>query len=170
MDKAPFEARAISVFHERKYVFYDELQKGGDSEIKAELLKLRELCDLIGIDSSSGGVNLVLFVYSDDLTDETIIGKCRLIRDKLSSFKKFSMRIGWNRLPVRATVFSVFTKSERAFHFRQCAQAHCKHFGLFNKLWVLPWGIDLAAKSVWPYRGWPVNWMKPTEIEARLFS
>ena|SRR5580698_5019223 len=29
MDKTLFETRAISVFHDRNYVFYDELQQGG---------------------------------------------------------------------------------------------------------------------------------------------
>lgn len=203
MDRTLFETRAISIFHDRKYIFYDELQCGGtlkqmttgqyagllavgalvgfgafminrsnvvDSEVKAELVKLGALCDLIGIELASGSVNLVLFVHSDDLTDEATIGKCHLIRDRLTSFKKFTMRIGWNKLPVRATVFFVFSNSEKAFHFRTSVQEHCKHFALFNKLWVLPWGIDLAAKSVWAYRGLPVNWVKPTDIEAKLFS
>jgi len=203
MDKTLFETRAISIFHSRKYDFYDELQKGGtlkkmttgqyagllalgavaglgafainranvvDSEVKSELVKLGALCDLIGINLSSGNVNLVLFVYSDGLTDEMIIGKCHLIRDRLKPFKKFTMRIGWNKLPVRATVFFVFDRSEKAFHFRRSVQGHCKHFAFFNKVWVLPWGIDLAAKSVWAYRGLPVNWLKPMDIEVKLFS
>lgn len=203
MDKAVFETRAISIFHERKYVFYDELQKGGtikqmthghfaalvavgalvgfgafmidrstatDSEIKKELLKLVDLCDLIGIQAANGSVSLLLFVHADDLTDETAIGKCHLIHGKLSPFKKFTMRIGWNKMPVSATVFFVFANSEKAFHFRQSVQERCKQFSLLTRLWVLPWGIDLNAKSVWPYRGLPANWMKPTEIEAKLFS
>lgn len=203
MDKATFETRAVSIFHDRKYIFYDELQKGGtikqvthgqyaallavgalagfgafminrstatDSEIKNELLKLVGLCDLIGIHAASGGISLVLFVYADDLTDEAAIGKSALIHDKLSPFKKFTMRVGWNKMPVRATVFFVFANSEKGFHFRQSVQERCKHFSLLTKLWVLPWGIDLVAKSVWPYRGLPANWMKPAEIEARLFS
>src|ERR1035437_5357896 len=103
MDKILFETRAISIFHDQKYVFYDELQQGGtlkkmsnshyvglvalgalgglgafminrsnviDSEVKAELVKLGALCDLIGIDLSGGNVSLALFVHSDDLSDE----------------------------------------------------------------------------------------------------
>lgn len=203
MDKTLFETRAISIFHDRKYVFYDELQQGGtlkkmtnsqyagllavgalvgygafminrsnaaDSEVKAELVKLGELCDLIGINLAGGSVHLVLFVHSDDLTDEATIGKCHLIRDRLTPFKKFAMRIGWSKLTVSATVFFVFSNSEKAFHFRKSVQEHCKHFALFNKVWVLPWGIDLAAKSVWAYRGLPVNWLKPADIEAKIFS
>ena len=29
MDRTLFDARAISIFHDRKYIFYDELQRGG---------------------------------------------------------------------------------------------------------------------------------------------
>ena len=203
MDRTLFEARAISIFHDRKYVFYDELQQGGtlkkmsnshyagllalgalgglgaftinrsnviDSEVKAELVKLGALCDLIGINLSGGNVSLVLFVHCDDLSDEAIIGKSHLIRDRLTPFKKFAMRIGWSKLTVIAKVFFVFSNSEKAFQFRKSVQAHCKHFSLFNKLWVLPWGVDLAAKSVWAYQGLPLNWLKPAELEAKLFS
>jgi hypothetical protein len=107
---------------------------------------------------------------SDNLSDEAIIGKSHLIRDRLTPFKKFAMRIGWSKLTVSAKVFFVFSNSEKAFHFRKSVQAHCKHFALFNKIWVLPWGIDLAAKSVWAYQGLPLNWSKPADLEAKLFS
>jgi hypothetical protein len=203
MDRTLFETRAVSIFHDRKYIFYDELQRGGtlkqmttghyagllaagalvglgafminrsnvvDGEVKAELVKLGELCDLIGINLAGGSVFLVLFVYGDDLTDEGIIGKCQLIRDRLTPFKKFSMRIGWNKLPVSATVFFVFNNSEKAFHFRNSVQGHCKHFATFNQLWVLPWGIDLTAKSVWAHKGMPATWSKSADLEVKLFS
>ena len=203
MDKTLFETRAISVFNDLKYVFYDELQKGGklkqmtdsryagllavgalvgfgafminrsifnDNEVKAELEKLGALCDLIGVNVSSASVGLVLFLYADDLTDEAAVGKSHLIHDRLAPFKKFTMRIGWNKMPVSAKVFFVFSNSEKAFHFRTTVQEHCKRHSLFSKLWVLPWGVDLSAKSVWAYQGLPVNWLKPKDIEAKIFS
>jgi hypothetical protein len=141
-----------------------------DSEINTDIEKLSKLCDLIGINISSGTVALVLFVYGDDLRDEAIVGKCQLIRHNLTALKKFALRIGWNKMPVSAKVFFVFSNSEKAFHFRQNVQDHCKHFAFFNKCWVLPWGIDLAGKSVWAYKGLPVNWLKPAEIESKIFS
>lgn len=203
MDIAMFETRIVSIFNDRKYVFFDELQKGGrlkqmsdghfagllavgalvgfgafminrsdctDSEIKSELVKLGALCDLIGINVATGSVGLVLFVYSDDLTDEAMVGKCQLIYGRLKPFKKFTMRIGWNKMPVSAKVFFVFSSSEKAFHFRTSVQEHCKRHSLFSKLWVLPWGVDLSAKSVWAYQGLPINWLKPKDIEAKIFS
>jgi hypothetical protein len=203
MDKTLFETRAISIFNDRKYVFYDELQQGGtlkqmtnshyaallavgalvgfgayminrsnfiDSEVKAELVKLGALCELIGIHVSTGLVCLVLFVYGDELTDEAAIGKSHLIRDGLIPFEKYTMRIGWNKMPVIANVFYVFGNSETAFRFRQSVQSNCKHYTLFSKARVLPWGVDLSAKSVWAHKGWPPPQFKPADIEANLFS
>ena len=143
-----------------------------DGEVKAELVKIGALCDLIGINVSSGSVWLVLFVHGDDLTDEAAIGKSHLILDKLKPFKKFSMRIGYMKLPVFANVFYVFGNSEKAFHFRQSVQSNCKHqtHSLLGRTYVLPWGVDLSAKSVWASKGWPLPSFKSAEIEAKLFS
>lgn len=206
MDKTAFETRAISIFHDLKFVFYEELQQGEvlkriptsqkamlvasafigtgilgtigtrpskftDEEINTKVAKLATLCDLIGIQISTGVVRLVLFVHNNDLADEAVIGKCHLIRDSLTSFKQFSMRIGWAKYPVYADVFFIFTNSEKAFHFRQSVQEHCKHVEFFKKVYVLPWGIDLSAKSIWGYKGLlPLHNYKPADLEAKLFS
>jgi hypothetical protein len=141
-----------------------------DKEVITELEKLGALCDLIGIKFSGGGVQLVLFVHGDDCADEAFIGKCHLIRDQLNSFKKFTMRISWTKMPVFASVFFIFDKSEKAFHFRQSVQEKCKHHTLFSKIYVLPWGIDLSAKSVWAHKGLPFPLFKSVDLEAKLFS
>jgi len=141
-----------------------------DGEVKAALAELGSLCDLLGIRLSTGVVRLAIFVHYRNLTDEAVIGKCQLIHNRLASFKQFAMRIGWTKYPVSADVFFVFDSSEKAFHFRNAVQEHCKHYAIFNKLWVLPWGIDLVAKNFWAYTGLPINWLKPADIEAKLFS
>jgi len=202
MDKTSFETRVISVFHNLKYNFFKELQRGetlkrmppsqyaaflalgalgglgafvinqssfADKEVITELEKLGSLCDLVGI-RVSGIVQLVLFVHSDDLTDEAMIGKCQLIRNQLNSLKKFSMRIGWTKMPVFASVFCIFGNSEKTFHFRQSVQANCKHHTFLSKFYVLPWGVDLSAKSVWAHKGWPPAQFKSADLEAKLFS
>jgi hypothetical protein len=173
MDKIAFETRAISIFHDLKFVFHEELQQGEvlkrisagqkamlaagaligtgllgaigtrpskftDEEINTKVAKLATLCDLIGIQISTGVVRLVLFVHNNDLADEAVIGKCHLIRDSLTSFKQFSMRIGWAKYPVFADLFFIFTNSETAVHFRQSVQEHCKHIEYFKKVYVLP--------------------------------
>jgi hypothetical protein len=141
-----------------------------NDEVKSELAKLGTLCDLIGVKLFTGAVKLVLIVHCDDLSDEAVVGKSHLIRDRLNAFKKFAMRVGWSKMPVVANVFFVFGNSEKAFHFRQSVQEHCKQHTLFSKFFVLPWGVDLSAKSVWGYKGLPLLNFKPTDIEAKLFS
>jgi hypothetical protein len=150
--------------------FYINLPSFSDNEVKAELVKLGELCDFIGVRLSNGGVQLVLFVHSDELAGEAIIGKCSLINERLNSFKKFTMRIGWAKKPVWANVFFVFCNSEKAFHYRQSIQDKCKHMPLFGKAFVLPWGVDLSAKSVWASQGLkPLQNYKATDLEAKFF-
>ncbi len=141
-----------------------------DDEVKAEITKLGKLCDLVGIRLSTGWVRLALFVYADDLPYETVIGKCHLIRDRLTSFKQFAMSLGWAKYPVFADVFFIFADSRKAFHFRQSVQEHCKHYEFFKKIGVLPWGVDLAARSVWGYKGLPLSTLKSADIESKLFS
>lgn len=140
-----------------------------DNEVKPEIKKLGTYCDLIGIKISTIAL-LALFVYADELTDEAIIGKSHLIRDKLNLFKKFTMGVGWSKLPVFANAFFVFSNSEKAFHFRQHIQSNCKHHTFLGATYVLPWGIDLPAKSVWSYKGFPATKFKPSDLEAKLFS
>ena len=142
-----------------------------DAEVKAELVKLASLCDFIGVRVSNGGVQLVLFVHGDELTGEPIIGKCSLIKDSLNSFKKFTMRFGWVKKPVWANVFFIFGNSEKAFQFRQSVQDKCKHLPFFGKTFLLPWGVDLRAKSVWESQGLkPLQNHKATDLEAKFFS
>lgn len=173
MDKQDFQRRAISIFTGLNYHFhnFEAISPHEKEALERETAKLGELCNFIGIKiQGMGSVCLVLFVYSDDLTDEAIIGKCRLIRDGLSPFKKFALRFGWRKLPVMASVFFVFGSSEKAFHFRKSVQDHCKHHEILNTKSVLPFGIDVSAKSVWDYKGLPLHGFKLADIEARLFS
>jgi hypothetical protein len=144
--------------------------KFSDDEVKAEVIKLRRTCDLVGIRLDTGGVLLALFIYADSLSDEQMIGRSILILDQMKSFREFTMKFGWSKMAVSARVFYVFRDSGKAFHFRQCVQAHCKHGEFFKKIYVRPWGIDLSARSVWAHTGLPDLGLKPADIEARLFS
>ena len=64
----------------------------------------------------------------------------------------------------------IFEKSDKAFHFRQSVQEKCKHSALFSKIYVLPWGVDLSAKSVWAHKGLPFPLFKSADLEEKLFS
>ena len=111
----------------------------------------------------------MLLVLADTLTDETIVGKCQLAKSKLPGFKQFAGNLGWIKNPLLANLFFVFTDSERAFHFRSVVQDQCKHFQLSAR-WVLPWGIDASAKSVWAYSGVPHSPFRAADLEKEIFS
>ena len=175
MDEVELQRRIVSVFDGLKYRIsdvegiYQDDHRG--AKWKTEIAELRGLCDYLGASLKGiGEVNLVLFVHADDLTDEAIIGKCHLIKDRLASFKQFALRFCWRKLPVTAKVFFIFRNSEQAFHFRTSVQDHCKQHNFSNTLCVLPFGIDVSAKSIWDYKGLPFHFLKLADIEAALFS
>jgi hypothetical protein len=146
----------------------------GDSQVKAEMEKLENICDVVGVRLDTGGALLALFIFGDDLTAEALIGKSVMIRDRLKTFKDFTMRLGWFKRGVIADVFFTFADSEKAFQFRHSVQKNCKHGEFFAKLYVLPWCIDISAKSVSGYSGWPppgyMSGLRRGEIEAKLFG
>jgi hypothetical protein len=133
-------------------------------------VKLKQLCDLVGIRLAGGLPVLALFLYADDLSDDQMIGRSIMILDQMKSFKEFSMKIGGSKMGVSARLFYVFFDSGKAFHFRQSVQEHCKHGEFFKKIHVRPWGVDLSAKSVWAHKGIPDLSLKAADIEAQLFS
>lgn len=143
--------------------------KSSDEEINVEIGKLKKSCDSVGIRLDTGQTLLSLFIYADDLSHDQMIGRSVLIQDQMKTFKNYSMRMGLSKMGVFAKVFYVFFDSEKAFQFRQAVQAHCKHCEFFKKIYVLPWGIDVSAKSVWGYK-LPFLSFKPKELETKLFS
>jgi hypothetical protein len=146
-----------------------------DAEVKSEVEKLNRTCDLVSLRLDTGGALLALFIDADNLNDESVVGKSVLIKNSLQTFSKFTLRMGWAKRGVVADVFYVFSNSEKAFHFRKGIQEQCKYGHLiFPKIYSLPWGIDVSAKSIWAYGGWPppgyMSGLKKAEIEAKLFS
>lgn len=145
-----------------------------DEEVKAAVDVLGKLGDLVGLRLDTGGALLALFVIADDLPCEALIGKSVLIRDELKVFKRFVMKMAWVKRGVIADTFFVFHDSSKAFQFRQNIQGHCKHGEFWGKTYVLPWGIDTAARAVWGYKGWPppgyMSGLKRDEIERLLFG
>jgi len=141
-----------------------------DDDVAAEMRKLSNCCDFVGIRLDTGTVMLALFIYADDMADDAKIGKSVMIKDQMKSFKDFTMKMAWSRMGVFAKVFYVFFDSDKAFHFRQSVQEHCKHSECFKKTYAVPYGIDVPAKSVWAYKGLPLNSLKLADIETGLFS
>lgn len=174
MDKIELQKRIINYYTGQKYRFYKIEEINQDENWKRGVATLQSICDYFGYKTAGiGSVHLVLFIHGDDLTDEAAIGKCRLLLDDLAIFRKYALRFGWRKQPVIAHIFFIFSNSDKAFHFRNSVQGHCKfaHNALLSNEFVLPFGIDVSAKSVWgqkkmvSFGGYKFN-----EIEAALFS
>lgn len=174
MDKIELQKKIICYFTKKKYRFANVEEIHQDDNWKRGVATLKSICDYFGYKTAGiGSVHLVLFIHSDDLTDETAIGKCRLLLDALALFKKYALRFGWRKLPVTASMFFIFNNSDKAFHFRKSVLDHCRftHNALLSNELVLPFGIDASAKSVWGQkRAISFGDYKFNEIEAALFS
>jgi len=143
--------------------------KFSDDDVKAEMAKLRKSCDFAGIRIDTGQAILALFIYADNLSDDSMIGKSILIRDQMKAFKDFTMKMAWSKGAAYAKVFYFFFDSSKAFHFRQSGQKHCNHKLFWDTVYVQPWGIDVSAQSVWTKEGLGTA-KRIAEIETKLFS
>jgi|SRR5665213_41578 len=122
--------------------------KFSDDEVKAELVKLKKLVDLVGIRLDKGSAMLCLFIYADDLSDDEMIGRGILVRDQMKPFKDFTMKIAWSKSGVEAKVFYVFFDSDKASHFSQSVQKHCSHKQFLANLYIQASGIDVTKIRV----------------------
>jgi len=169
MNKAELSQRIVSTFESLNYVFSGADEIHTSAKWKSEITNIKQLCDLVGVKKGIS-VPMALFVYADDLSSESIIGRSRLISERLSPFKDFCANQGWTKLPVRADTFFVYENSSKAFLFRNSVQEYCKHYGIsLSPKWVLPWGIDVSARSVWAYKGLPFSRLDAAKIERALF-
>jgi len=143
-------------------------------QVENEMEKLLAICDMVALRLDTGAALLALFVDADGLDDEMLVGKSVLIKERLAAFKPFTMRTVLVSRGVYADTFFIFTDSSKAYQFRHRTQQLCKHSEIFGKTYVFPWGIDISAKSVWGYKGWPpvgsVAGLKQAKIESDLFS
>jgi len=147
--------------------------KFSDSEVTASLGKLKTMCDFSALQLKPNVALLALFIFADDLPDETLVGRSLLIRKEIKDFKKFTMKMGFATGIALADVFFVFFNPDKAFHFRQAVQASCKHTSFFEKTYVLPWSVNLTGKNIGQYSGRPIlafKLLNPTDIEGKLFS
>jgi hypothetical protein len=174
MDKNELQKKITGYYTGQKYRFSNVEEIHQDENWKRGVATVNNLCDYFGYKTAGiGSVHFVLFIHSDDLADEAAIGKCRLLLDALAIFRKYALRFGWRKQPVTANVFFIFNNSDKAFHFRKSVLDHCRftHNALLSNEWVLPFGIDVSARSVWGQKklvSFGDN--KFNEIEAALFS
>ena len=121
-------------------------------ELVADLQKMKEYCDLIGIKSNTGGMNVRMMIDADGISGETLVGRCAMIHERGLDFRKYAMTIakswiwGDSRLPTTIEVVMTFSTHKLAREFLQNYADKCKH----SKKGVMayPWIIDLEDHEI----------------------
>jgi hypothetical protein len=139
--------------------------------LRDRIAELSQYGELVGIYLKFGQPVIVLVVEGDELSDEGFLGRFVLIQEATNKMREFSFRIGLGgKLPARSLVFTVFNDHGKAVHFKDTLAAKCKRFSFFNKVWVLPWTVDLERKRVTKYGGLPATEFREDLLERAFFD
>lgn len=142
-----------------------------NDQLKSCLAEFSKYGELVGIYLKYGQPVILLVVNGDELNDEEFLGRYILIHQTATKMRGFSFRIvPGGKLPVRCLVFTVFSKHNKALHFKDDLASKCKKFNLFNKVWALPWTVDLERKRVSKYGGLPLTEFKEEMLERAFFD
>jgi len=134
--------------------YMDKTQKDG---LVADLRKMQEYCDLIGIKLSDGPVLVRLGIDGDDISGEALIGRFAMIHERAYDFRKYApsvMRTIWNdgKLSTVAQVLVTFSAHKRAKEFVQNVANKCKHTATWKKVFTQPWVVDLEDEEITRFR------------------
>jgi len=145
--------------------------KSTNSNLTSNLAEFSRLGDVVGIYLKYGQPVIVLVVDGEILNDEQILGRFILIHQTATKMRSFSLGLGFGgKLPVRTLTFTVFKSHSKAIHFKETLSSQCKKYSLFNKIWVLPFTVDLERKRVSKWSGLPMTEFKEDLMEKVLFD
>jgi len=148
-----------------------EGQNATDELLRERISEISNYGELAGIYLKFGQPVVVLVINGDELSDEQLLGRFVLIHEATAKMREFSLRLGFaGKLPARSLVFVVFSEHRKAAHFKESLAAKCKKFSLFNKVWVLPWVVDLDRKRVTKYAGLPMTEFQESLLETAFFD
>lgn len=144
--------------------------KATNANLKSNLEELSKFGEVVGIYLKYGQPVMVLAINAENLSDEQLIGRFTLLLNSTQKMREFAMRIVGGKLPSRTLVFAVFQSHTKALHFKETVSNKCKKFSFFNKVWVLPYTVDLERMRVFPYNGMPMTEFKGDLMERVLFG
>ena len=140
-------------------VGYSEQKKG---DLINDMRGMSEYCDLIGIKLDTGACIVRIIIDSDELSGESLVGRCAMIHERCLTFRKYSlvvMRnwiIGDTTSGTYAQVVTVFSSHKRAREFALTYAEKCVHKSrgmVTNRgglLATYPWVVDLEDEDVAP--------------------
>jgi hypothetical protein len=134
--------------------------------LMADLRRISEYCDLIGVKLDTGPAILRMLIDADDIPGEALVGRFAMIHERASDFEKYSLVIAKNWLYGNATsgvylqVLTVFSLHSKARHFIQTYADKCTHRSKHTSngiikiggglLLTCPWVVDLEDETVTP--------------------
>jgi hypothetical protein len=164
-------------------LFAGTAPSSNQDELHEAVTDLHPLCQTAACKVTSGFVYVVALIDADGQMDQQLVGTCALLYTKLQNFKRFSTPMFntwgfWKKVApalfdtetVFGEVLIVFNDSARATDFCLGALKICKHHR--GATWCLPTVIDLPAKRIEKWNGWPPNVRGGTELlkaRDRLF-
>jgi hypothetical protein len=143
---------------------------GTDAKLQSNLTEFAKYGEVVGIYLKYGQPVILIVIDADKLDDEQLVGRFVLLHNVTKKMRDFSMRIIGGALSSRTLAFTVFKSHSRAQHFKEALSGQCKKFSLFNKVWVLPYTVDLERKRMYTWKGLPMTEFKEDLMERVLFD
>jgi hypothetical protein len=127
-------------------------------ELVADLQRMNEYCNLIGLNLEGGICSVQLVIDGDELSFETLIGRFSMIHERIYSFRKYSMVImknwifGNTTCGTHAQVVIYFSSSKKAQEFHRISSKQCTHTDPGKQVYTFPVVVDLEDKATATHR------------------
>lgn len=149
--------------------------KAKREELIADLQRMNDYCDLIGINLGYGSL-IRTVIDADNISGETLIGRFAMMHERGRNFQKYAMTLRkswvWGETKAGTAIQGIVTFSSHK-KARECCQNYaekCKH------VWgvgTYPWIVDLEDEEITRFQ--PMLWMGrlanyPEKLKAGLFK
>jgi hypothetical protein len=126
---------------------------------------------------------ILAVVEADRLSSDDFVNLAKRLDDVVVQMLDSTARLGGSqiagikltkgtRMGSTGIILNVFFEHGAASTFIERAQKRCKIFHLLKKTWVLPWAVDVSAKTVNSHRGLPFlpGVMSRDDLQKEIFS
>jgi hypothetical protein len=149
------------------------LDKTSKEDLLVDMKNMSQYCDVVGLKLSYGNVLLRLGIDSDNLSNETLIGRFSMIHERVHDFRKYAASFlrsvfSDGKQPTFAHVFVIFSSHKRAKDFKDNCAEKCKQSAFWKKVYTSPWLVDLEDEELATFEKALVP-RNLTEMKAALF-
>lgn len=129
--------------------YSDKIRK---EDLVADLQRMKEYCDLIGINLSYGATIVRMMIDADTVSGETLVGRCAMIHERGLDFRKYALTIakswlwGDTKAGTVIEVVMTFSTHKLAREFLQNYADKCKYSR--KGVTAYPWIVDLEDHEI----------------------